>query len=345
MEWLGGTPPRPLGRFVARAATGFAIAPVDRSFQSRPSYPYRKKQFLALNFCFLNQKPKKLNSLSLYIKISEMIKTIDTSLVTPAESIQYLQNAVAPRPIALVSTVDKEENVNLSPFSFYNVFSSNPPILVFSPSRRVRDTTTKHTLENIEQVRECVINAVSYDIVHQTSLSSTEYDKGVNEFQKAGFTEEKSIKVAPPRVKESKVSFECKVKDLIYLGDGGGAGTLVVCEVLMIHVDESVLNERGLIDTKKIDLVGRMGESWYTHSNGDSLFEIPKPLVTKGIGVDSLPDEIRLSTIFTGNDLAMLGNVEFLPESNFNADELAHLKAKDLLKEGDVAGAWQSLVK
>lgn len=273
------------------------------------------------------------------------IKTIDTTQVTPAESIQYLQNAVAPRPIALVSTCDKEGKVNLSPFSFFNVFSSNPPILVFSPSRRVRDTTTKHTLENIEQVRECVINTVSYDIVHQSSLSSTEYDKGVNEFHKAGFTEVPSLKVKPPRVKESKASFECKVKDLIYLGDGGGAGTLVVCEVLMIHVDESVLNERGQIDTKLIDLVGRMGESYYTHSNGDSLFEIPKPLVTKGIGVDALPEAIRLSKIFTGNELAMLGNVETLFGTEFKDDELAHQHAKDLLKEGDVEGAWTVLIK
>ncbi|MFV0304757.1 MAG: flavin reductase family protein, partial [Moheibacter sp.] len=264
------------------------------------------------------------------------MKSIDTSLVTPAESIKYLQNSVAPRPIALVSTIDKEGNVNLSPFSFYNVFSSNPPILVFSPSRRVRDTTTKHTLENIEEVRECVINTVSYDIVHQTSLSSTEYGKGINEFKKAGLHEIPSEKIKPPRVKESKASFECKVKDLIYLGQGGGAGTLVVCEVLMIHVDESILNEQGQIDTRKIDLVGRMGESWYTHSNGDSLFEIPKPLVTKGIGVDSLPNEIRLSTIFSGNDLAMLGNVEKLLQGEFNDDTSVHQHAKDLLKDGDV---------
>lgn len=273
------------------------------------------------------------------------IKSIDTSLVTPAESIQYLQNAVAPRPIALVSTVDKEGNVNLSPFSFYNVFSSNPPILVFSPSRRVRDTTVKHTLENIQEVKECVINTVSYDIVHQSSLSSTEYGKGVNEFQKAGLTQIPSLKIQPPRVKESKVSFECKVVDLIHLGEGGGAGTLVVCEVLMIHVDESVLNERGLIDTRKIDLVGRMGESWYTHSNGDSLFEIPKPLATKGIGVDALPNEIRFSDIFTGNDLAMLANVESLPQGEYQSDENFHLKAKDYLKESDVEGAWNVLVK
>jgi flavin reductase (DIM6/NTAB) family NADH-FMN oxidoreductase RutF len=273
------------------------------------------------------------------------IKSIDTSLVTPAESIQYLQNAVAPRPIALVSTVDKEGNVNLSPFSFYNVFSSNPPILVFSPSRRVRDTTVKHTLENVQQVRECVINTVSYDIVHQSSLSSTEYGKGINEFHKAGLSEIPSLKVQPPRVKESKVSFECKVSDLIHLGDGGGAGTLVVCEVLMIHVDESVLNERGLIDTRKIDLVGRMGESWYTHSNGESLFEIPKPLATKGIGVDALPAEIRLSEIFTGNDLAMLANVETLPEGIYQSEAHAHLHAKDFLKESDVEGAWGVLAK
>jgi len=273
------------------------------------------------------------------------IKTIDTSQVTPAESIQYLQNAVAPRPIALVSTVDKEGNVNLSPFSFFNVFSSNPPVLVFSPSRRVRDTTSKHTLQNIEEVRECVINTVSYDIVHQASLSSTEYEKGINEFHKAGFSPVSSMKVKPPRVKESKVSFECKVNDLVYLGDGGGAGTLIICEVLMIHVDESVLNDKGLIDTKKIDLVGRMGESWYTHSNGDSLFEIPKPLVTKGIGVDSLPKEIRLSKIFTGNDLAMLGNIEILLGEEFKEDEITHKHAKDFLKDGDVEGAWEVLKK
>ena len=273
------------------------------------------------------------------------IKTIDTSLVTPAESIQYLQNAVAPRPIALVSTVDKEGNVNLSPFSFFNVFSSNPPVLVFSPSRRVRDTTTKHTLENIEQVRECVINTVSFDMVHQASLSSTEYGKGVNEFRKSGLHEVPSERVRPPRVKESKASFECKVTDLIYLGNGGGAGTLVVCEVLMIHVDESVLNERGLIDTRKIDLVGRMGESWYTHSNGDSLFEIPKPLKTMGIGVDSLPDEIKKSRILSGNDLAMLGNVEAVLTGEFIEDETTHQHAKDLLRDGDVEGAWLVLKK
>ncbi len=290
----------------------------------------------------------RFNSFYLYrlkLEYKMAIKTIDTALVTPAESIQYLQNAVAPRPIALVSTMDREGNVNLSPFSFFNVFSSNPPILVFSPSRRVRDTTTKHTLENIEELRECVINTVSYDIVHQSSLSSTEYGRGVNEFKKAGFTEIPSVKVKPPRVKESKASFECKVNDLIYLGEGGGAGTLVVCEVLMIHVEESVLNERGQIDTRKIDLVGRMGESWYTHSNGDSLFEIPKPLVSKGIGVDMLPEQIRLSHHFTGNELAMLGNVEILLEGEFKDDEIAHLHAKDLLKEGDVTGAWEILRK
>lgn len=272
------------------------------------------------------------------------IKTIDTSLVTPAETIQYLQIAVAPRPIALVSTVDSEGNVNLSPFSFFNVFSSNPPILVFSPSRRVRDTTVKHTLENVEQIKECVINTVSYDIVHQSSLSSTEYEKGVNEFSKAGLTEVSSMKVKPPRVKESKVSFECEVKDLIYLGDGGGAGTLVICEVKMIHVNEDVINPTtGIIDTKKMDLVGRMGESWYTHSNGDSLFEIPKPLTTKGIGVDALPDEIKLSSILTGNDLAMLGNVEKLIGISFKSDENSHIKAQQFLKVKDIEGAWKEL--
>ena len=272
------------------------------------------------------------------------IQSIDTSLVSPAETIQYLQIAVAPRPIALVSTIDNEGNVNLSPFSFFNVFSSNPPILVFSPSRRVRDTTVKHTLENVEEVKECVINTVSYDIVHQSSLSSTEYEKGVNEFSKAGLTEISSLKVKPPRVKESKVSFECEVKDLIYLGDGGGAGTLVICEVKMIHVNEDVINpETGIIDTRKMDLVGRMGESWYTHSNGDSLFEIPKPLRTKGIGVDALPEEIRLSKVLTGNDLAMLGNVENLIGDKFKNDEISHQKAHRLLKEKDIESAWEVL--
>lgn len=266
-------------------------------------------------------------------------------MVSPAVSIQYLQNAVAPRPIALVSTIDNQGNVNLSPFSFYNVFSSNPPILVFSPSRRVRDTTVKHTLENVQQIQECVINTVSYDIVHQSSLSSTEYVKDINEFDKAGLTEIPSLKVQPPRVKESKVSFECKVTDLIHLGDGGGAGTLVVCEVLMIHVDECVLNEEGMIDTKKIDLVGRMGESWYTHSNGDSLFEIPKPLRNQGIGVDALPQEIRNSVVLTGNDLAMLANVEVLEDGEFKADEAAHRQAQVLLQINDVEGAWKVLRK
>lgn len=272
------------------------------------------------------------------------IKTIDTSLVSPAETIQYLQIAVAPRPIALVSTIDKEGNVNLSPFSFYNVFSSNPPILVFSPARRVRDTTVKHTLENVEEIKECVINTVSYDIVHQSSLSSTEYEKGVNEFAKAGLTEAPSHKVKPPRVKESKVSFECEVKDLIYLGDGGGAGTLVVCEVKMIHVNEDIINENtGVIDTRKIDLVGRMGESWYTHSNEDSLFEIPKPLKTKGIGVDALPEEVRMSPVLSGNDLAMLGNVENLEGEAFKDDESAHKQAKEHLEESNIEAAWEVL--
>src|SRR5690606_36342529 len=181
--------------------------------------------------------------------------------------------------------------------------------------------------------------------VHQSPLASTEYAKGIDEFHKAGFTEVASLKVKAPRVRESKASFACKVRDLVHFGDGGGAGTLVICEVLMIHVDESVLNDRGQIDTRKIDLVGRMGESWYTHANGDSLFEIPKPLVSKGIGVDSLPKEIRFSKILNGNELAMLGNVESLLEGNFQSDENAHLHAKDLLKEGDVEGAWNVLKK
>lgn len=204
--------------------------------------------------------------------------TIDPKKVSVFQFQGFVQGAVAPRPIAFASTIDKEGNVNLSPFSFFNCFSANPPILVFSSARRVRDNTTKHTLENILETKEVVINVVNYDLVEQASLTSTEFAKGVNEFVKAGLTEEKSVMVKPPRVKESPVSFECKVLQVIELGQEGGAGTLIVCEILLAHCNDAILNEKGIIDPHKIDLVGRMGENWYCRASGDAIFDIPKPI-------------------------------------------------------------------
>lgn len=226
---------------------------------------------------------------------------------------QYLLGAVAPRPIAFASTVNKDGEVNLSPYSFFNCFSANPPILIFSPARRVRGNTTKHTLHNARETGEVVINIVNYNIVEQMSLSSTEYDEGVNEFVKAGLTEVASELVKAPRVAESPVAFECKVKDIIELGQEGGAGNLVICEVVMIHIQDDVLDSEDKIDPFKIDLVARMGGNWYNRVTGDSIFEIPKPIRTKGIGVDSLPQSVRMSEVLTGNNLGRLGNLEALP--------------------------------
>ena len=229
----------------------------------------------------------------------------------------YLLGAVGPRPIAFASTIDSEGNPNLSPFSFFNVFSANPPILIFSPARRGRDNTTKHTYENVKEVAEVVINVVNYDIVEQMSLSSTEYPKGVNEFIKAGFTPLESETIKPLRVKESPIQFECRVNEVVELGDGGGAGNLVICEVLMIHIKDEVLDSNGKIDQKKIDLVGRMGGNWYCHANGDALFEVEKPLATLGIGIDNIPEDIRNSSILTGNDLGKLGKLlDDMPNMN-----------------------------
>ncbi len=224
----------------------------------------------------------------------------------------YLLGAVAPRPIALASTIDENGNVNLSPFSFFNVFSANPPVMIFSPARRVRDNTTKHTLENVLQTKEVVINIVNYDMVQQMSLSSTEYHQGVNEFKKAGFTQLDSLLVKPPRVGESPVQFECKVNQVISLGNEGGAGNLVICEVVQLHINEAVLDTDGKINPEKLDAVARMGGSWYNRSK-EGMFQIPKPLSTMGIGVDSLPETIQSSTILSGNDLALLGGIEELP--------------------------------
>lgn len=241
---------------------------------------------------------------------------IDPSEIAVPQLHQYLLGAVAPRPIAFASTVDENERVNLSPYSFFNCFSANPPVLIFSPARRVRDNTTKHTLDNVEKTGEVVVNIVDYKIVEQMSLSSTEYEEGVNEFVKSGLTEVPSEKVKPPRVGEAPVAFECKVKEVISLGQEGGAGNLVICEVVMMHVSDEVLDEEKKIDPYKIDLVARMGGNWYCRANGEALFEIPKPLRTKGIGVDQLPESIRNSHVLTGNNLGRLGNMESLPDAD-----------------------------
>jgi flavin reductase (DIM6/NTAB) family NADH-FMN oxidoreductase RutF len=286
--------------------------------------------------------------------------SIEPKDVSPAKLQGYLQSAVAPRPIAFASTMSKSGKPNLSPFSFFNVFSSNPPILIFSPARRVRDNTIKHTLINANDTREVVINVVNYDIVQQASLSSTEYADGVNEFLKSGLTQIPSDIVKPFRVKESPVQFECKVNEIISLGNEGGAGNLIICEVLKIHIDEKILDENGAIDQYKIDLVSRLGNNWYSRSN-QGLFEVPKPLATLGIGIDAIPDYIKQSPVFNGNDLGMLGNIESLPtnqevsifvKENFalkgilSADDVLkqHQKAKEYLVNNDVIAAWKVLL-
>ena len=286
--------------------------------------------------------------------------TIDPKSIETAKLQGYLQSSVGPRPIAFASTMDAKGNPNLSPFSFFNVFSANPPILIFSPARRVRDNSIKHTLINAEATREVVINVVNYDMVQQTSLASTEYADGVDEFIKSGLTPIASEVVKPFRVKESPVQFECKVTQIIPLGTEGGAGNLILCEVLRIHIDESILDENGAIDQHKIDLVSRLGGNWYSRSN-QGLFEVPKPLSTLGIGVDAIPDFIKESPVFDGNDLGILGNIEALPtkeevtifvKQNFavkgvlsSDDELkVHLEAKKYLNANDVFSAWKVLL-
>lgn len=286
--------------------------------------------------------------------------SIDPKKIETAKLQSYLQSAVGPRPIPFASTIGMNGIPNLSPFSFFNVFSANPPILIFSPSRRVRDNTIKHTLINAKATGEVVINVVNYDMVQQTSLASTEYAEGVNEFLKAGFTPVPSLVVKPYRVKESPVQFECKVTQIIPLGNGGGAGNLILCEVVHIHIDESILDEAGNIDQHKIDLVSRLGANWYSRSN-QGLFEVEKPLNEIGIGVDAIPDFVKNSPVFDGNDLGMLGNIEVLPSTeevsifvkqNFaikavlSSDDLEkhHLEAKKYLLANDIISAWKVLL-
>lgn len=276
---------------------------------------------------------------------------------------QYLLGAIAPRPICFASTVDENGNANLSPYSFFNVFGSNPTTLVFSPSRKVRDNTIKHTLENVKATGEVVINTVSYAMVQQMSLSSCEYPKSTDEFIKAGFTKLASEKVKPWRVAESAVNMECRVRDIIETGTEGGAGNLVICEVLLMHIKEDVLDEQQRIDPQKIDLVARMGMDYYCRAKGNAIFTVPKPNTALGIGFDELPDSIKRSTILTGNHLGMLANVATVPtpEAGFTNDRVKaigqyfhhnpedfekelHTYAAQLLNEGEVATAWQVLL-
>jgi flavin reductase (DIM6/NTAB) family NADH-FMN oxidoreductase RutF len=291
--------------------------------------------------------------------------TIDPKETKTSLLHSYLLGAVAPRPIAFAATVDKEGNHNLSPFSFFNVFSANPPIAIFSPARRGRDNTTKHTYDNVKEIPEVVINLVNYDMVQQMSLASTEYPKGVNEFEKAGFTPIESEMVKPFRVKESPVQLECIVKDILELGTEGGAGNLIICEIVKMHISEMVLDENKMIDPNKIDLVARLGGNWYCRASGESLFEVEKPLTTHGIGVDRIPFNIRNSKILTGNNLGQLGNIEKLPDetevNEFKLIELSelfikysdhpeqletelHKQAQLFLKDSKVEEAWKTLL-
>ena len=275
----------------------------------------------------------------------------------------YLQHAIAPRPICFASTTDSKGNINLSPFSFFNLFSINPPIAVFSPSRRGRDGSTKHTYQNVLDVPEVVINIVDYEMVQQTSLASCEFPKEVNEFYKAGFTEEPATRVRPPMVKEAKVKLECKVLEVKPLGELGGAGNLIICEVMLMHIDDSILNEKGMIDQTKLHHVARLGGDWYCRVDASNLFQVEKPNVKLGVGFDALPASVRASKILSGNDLGLLANVHEMPQidTSFEDDHLKqivqyysvnpeemekeiHLYAKKLLSEGKVMQAWQVLL-
>jgi flavin reductase (DIM6/NTAB) family NADH-FMN oxidoreductase RutF len=293
------------------------------------------------------------------------MRSFSSSELSTAQLHGLLLGSIGPRPIAFASTVDKDGNPNLSPFSFFNVFSAKPPILIFSPARRGRDNTTKHTLENILEVKETVINIVNFDMVQQMSLASTEYPKGVNEFEKSGFTMLKSDLVKPFRVKESPVQFECKVNEVIPLGSEGGAGNLVICEVLRLHVREDLISDDLRIDQTRIDTVARMGGDWYARAHGPALFEVPKPLQNIGIGVDQIPSDIRNSAILSGNDLGQLGNTLALPnETDVNEYKLTelsdlfvnlqdnpaqlerelHQKAKSHISNGEIQKAWLTLL-
>jgi flavin reductase (DIM6/NTAB) family NADH-FMN oxidoreductase RutF len=296
-----------------------------------------------------------------FMQIAVMV--FDLSELTTAEKQYYLQHVVAPRPICFASTIDKEGNVNLSPFSFFNMFSSNPPIVVFSPSRRVRDNSTKHSLQNVLEVPEVVINIVSYDMVQQASLSSCEYPKGVDEFIKAGFTKEPATIIKPPMVKESKAKMECKVLEIKSLGGEGGAGNLVICEVLRLHIDDSLIIDNKNFDQTKLEHVARLGGDWYCRVSKENLFKVPKPNIKLGIGFDALPETVRNSKILTGNQLGQLANVHEMPvvQPSFDDEHLKniiqyfsvdpvemekelHEYAARLLDDGKIDAAWQVLI-
>lgn len=262
--------------------------------------------------------------------------TIDPKEIPVPKLHHYLLGSVGPRPICFASTIDADGNENLAPFSFFNVFSANPPIAVFSPARSGRTNTTKDTFNNVKEVPEVVINVVNYNMVHQMSLASSPFAPDVDEFEKAGFTKVKSDLIKPSRVKESPVQMECKVNEVIELGQEGGAGNLVICEVVKIHIDESVLNTEGAIDQKKIDLVSRMGGNWYCRADENSMFEIEKPITTIGIGYDNIPEDIRASKVLTGNNLGQLGNIEELPnETEVNEHKLIELSDLFVEHEND----------
>jgi len=288
--------------------------------------------------------------------------TLHTSDLQAAEIQYFLQHIIAPRPVCFASTIDKNGNVNLSPFSFFNMFSSNPPIVIFSPARRVRDNTTKHTLENVLEVPEVVINIVTYDMVHQTSLASCEYPKGTDEFTKSGFTKEPATKVRPPMVKESKAKLECVVNEIKSLGDKGGAGQLVIAEVICMHINDELLTADKKFDQTRLELVARLGGDWYAKISKENLFKVEKPNIKTGIGIDALPDSIKTSNILTGNHLAQLANVHEMPVTdpaftdprydalNFyfqhgNKTERIHNYIKELIEEGNIINAWQILLK
>ena len=263
----------------------------------------------------------------------------------------YLLGSIGPRPIAFASTIDAEGNRNLAPFSFFNVFSANPPILIFSPARSGRTNTTKNTHDNVKAVAEVVINVVTYDMVHQMSLTSSPFEAGVDEFEKAGFTPIASDTIRPFRVKESPVQIESKVLEVKELGQNGGAGNLIICEVQKIHIDERVLDENQMVDQKKIDLVSRMGGNWYCRANDASMFEVDKPITTIGVGVDSLPINIRTSSQLTGNDLGILGNMQTIPTDEEIKAELSVIDtpslslAKDLLNKNKPQMAYAVLTQ
>jgi flavin reductase (DIM6/NTAB) family NADH-FMN oxidoreductase RutF len=296
-----------------------------------------------------------------FVFFASMIFNI--SSLKPAEKQYYLQHIIAPRPICFASTIDAEGNINLSPFSFFNLFSANPPIVIFSPARRVRDNTTKHTLQNVLEVPEVVINIVTYDMVQQTSLSSCEYPKNVDEFIKAGFTKESATMVRPPMVKESKAKLECKVVEIKSLGENGGAGQLVICEVLCIHINDELLTDDNKMDQTKLDHVARLGSDWYCKISVENLFKVAKPNMQLGIGIDMLPQAIRDSKILSGNHLGLLANVHEMPvihasfeDEHFkniiqyfsiNPDDMEreiHNYAAKLLDDGKVEEAWQILL-